>query len=190
MLVWTTTPWTLPSNVALAVDPELTYAEVELGERNYILAEARVEPVLGAEATVARRFPGAELVGTKYVRPFDLIPSDDAGPNSWTVHPGDFVTAEDGTGIVHLAPAFGADDYTMGQKYDLPMYNPLDEAGRFKEWIPVVGGLFVKAADQPLVEDLEQRGRLFRFGMAEHSYPHCWRCSSRSQTQMGRGVPQ
>ncbi|HEX9109105.1 MAG TPA: class I tRNA ligase family protein, partial [Longimicrobiales bacterium] len=119
-----------------------------------------------------------ELVGTKYVRPFDLILSDDAGPNAWTVHPADFVTAEDGTGIVHLAPAFGADDYAMGQKFDLPMYQPLDEAGRFREWIPQVGGMFVKEADAPLVEDMKQRGILFHYALQEHSYPHCWRCGS------------
>jgi len=178
-LVWTTTPWTLPSNVALAVHPGLMYVEVDAGERSYILAEDRVDAIFGEGAVIVNRWLGSELLGMAYVRPFELIPAAGAGPNAWTVLPGpEFVTAEDGTGIVHLAPAFGADDYAMGQKFDLPMYQPLDDAGHFQEDVPLVGGVFVKTADPTLVADMKRRGILFRFGMAEHSYPHCWRCSS------------
>ncbi|HET9986684.1 MAG TPA: isoleucine--tRNA ligase [Longimicrobiales bacterium] len=190
-LVWTTTPWTLPSNVALAVDPDLDYAEVEADGRCYILAQARVPALFGEDANVVARLKGRDLLGMRYRRPFDLVRLNGAGavaasgagaaelsPNAWTVLPGDFVTAEDGTGIVHLAPAFGADDFAMGQKYDLPMLRPIDDAGRFLPEIPLVGGVFVKAADEQLVEALQERELVFRYSLEEHSYPHCWRCSS------------
>ncbi|HET9948638.1 MAG TPA: class I tRNA ligase family protein, partial [Longimicrobiales bacterium] len=184
-LVWTTTPWTLPSNVALAVDPELDYVEVERDGRRYILAGARVAALFGEHANIVARLKGRDLLGMRYRRPFDLVRLDGPGaagaertPNAWTVLPGDFVTAEDGTGIVHLAPAFGADDFAMGQKHDLPMLRPVDDAGRFLPEIPLVGGIFVKAADERLVEALQQRELVFRYSLEEHSYPHCWRCSS------------
>jgi isoleucyl-tRNA synthetase len=179
-LVWTTTPWTLPSNTALAVHPELTYAEVEWQGRRLILAESRVAALFGEDAQVLRRHPAAELVGRRYRRPFDIVPALDAlaGESTWTVVAEDFVNAEDGTGIVHLAPAFGADDYAAGQRHGFPMLQPLDEAGRFQEGVALVGGLFVKDADPVLVEDLRARGLLFRHTLEKHSYPHCWRCRS------------
>jgi isoleucyl-tRNA synthetase len=176
-LVWTTTPWTLPSNVALAVHPELTYAEVEQGGRRLVVAEERVEPLFGAEARVLRRLAGSELVGQRYRRPFELLEAP-AGADAWRVVAEPFVTAEDGTGLVHLAPAFGADDYAAGQRHGLPMYRPVDDTGRFRESIPLVGGLFVKDADAPLVADLEARGGVFRHTLEVHTYPHCWRCSN------------
>src|SRR5690606_30263586 len=114
----------------------------------------------------------------RYRRPFDII---DAGPdadNAFRVVLEEFVTADDGTGIVHMAPAFGADDYAAGQRHGLPMYRPVDDAGRFREDIALVGGLFVKDADAPLVEDLRARGGVFRYSLETHSYPHCWRCRS------------
>ncbi|HSJ24411.1 MAG TPA: isoleucine--tRNA ligase [Longimicrobiales bacterium] len=185
-LVWTTTPWTLPSNVALALGPDLEYAEVAAdnddgagGPSSYILAAARVEALFGQDAQVLRRFTAQELEGTRYQRPFELIPEPERGVDSaWHVILEDFVTADDGTGIVHLAPAFGADDFAAGQRHGLPMFRPVDDAGRFREDIPLVGGHFVKDADPVLVDDLRPRGLVFRYSLETHTYPHCWRCRS------------
>jgi isoleucyl-tRNA synthetase len=179
-LVWTTTPWTLVANVALAVDPEIEYAEVER-ERGgrAILAAARVAALFGEEARVLRTFPGAELVGMRYRRPFDWVATrPEEEERAWRVVAADFVSDEDGTGIVHMAPAFGADDYAVGQRESLPVLLPVDDRGRFREEIPEVGGEFVKDADERLVRLLKERGTLFRFAREPHSYPHCWRCRS------------
>lgn len=177
-LVWTTTPWTLPSNVALAVNPDLVYAEVEKDGRRLILAEARVAAVLGEDATIVRRYHASELVGQRYIRPFDIVPPVVGDGDAWLVIAEEFVSAEDGTGIVHLAPAFGSDDYAAGQRHGLPMFKPIDDAGKFEADLPLVGGLFVKAADPVLLEDLTARGLVYRHSLEPHSYPHCWRCSS------------
>jgi isoleucyl-tRNA synthetase len=177
-LVWTTTPWTVPANVGLAVNAGLTYVEVAREGRRLIVAEALVERIFPEGAVVAARHRGDALVGLRYRRPLDLVPAPADSKNAWTVVAEDFVSAEDGTGIVHMAPAFGADDYAAGQRHGLPMLNPLDEAGCFLADIPLVGGLFVKDADPLLVEELRSRGALFRIGTQVHSYPHCWRCSS------------
>jgi len=177
-LVWTTTPWTVPSNVGLALHPHLTYVEAKAGGRRVILAEALLEKVLGEGAEVVRRYSADELNGRPYQRPLDLVPVPDDPGNSWTVVLEDFVSAEEGTGIVHMAPAFGADDYAAGQRHGLAMLRPLDDAGCFVAETPVVGGLFVKDADPLLVEELRNRGNLFSVGSTTHSYPHCWRCSS------------
>jgi isoleucyl-tRNA synthetase len=177
-LVWTTTPWTVPSNVGLAIHPHLTYVEAAVGGQRVILAEALLEKVLGEGAEVVCRYSADQLKGQRYRRPLDLVPLPEDPQNSWTVVLEDFVSAEEGTGIVHMAPAFGADDYAAGQRHGLAMLRPLDEAGRFSPEIPVVGGLFVKDADPLLVEELRTRGNLFSVGTTVHSYPHCWRCSS------------
>jgi isoleucyl-tRNA synthetase len=177
-VVWTTTPWTLPANAALAVHPELTYAEVRDGEARLLLAEDRVPALFGEEADIVRLWPASELIGRRYRRPFALIPEPEDAGAAWTVVSEEFVSAEDGSGVVHMAPAFGADDYASGQRHGLPMLRPVDDAGHFEEGIPLVGGVFVKDADPLLVEDLRERGGVFRFGTEEHSYPHCWRCSS------------
>jgi isoleucyl-tRNA synthetase len=177
-LVWTTTPWTVPSNVGLAVHPDLVYAEVAWEGRRLILAEARVGALFGEDAEVVRRWSASELVGRRYSRPLDLVPEPEDRQNGWTVVPEAFVSADDGTGIVHMAPAFGADDYLAGQRHGLPMLRPIDDAGRFHAEIPRVGGRFVKDADAELVEALREAGNLFRNTMEVHSYPHCWRCSS------------
>lgn len=183
-LVWTTTPWTLPSNVALAVHPDLVYVEVLHEGRRLILAESRVAAVFGEGAEVVRRYPAPELIGQRYLRPFDLVGGRAGGEweaqeaVAWRVVAEEFVSAEDGTGLVHMAPAYGADDYAAGQRHGLPMYTPIDDAGKFAEGIGLVGGLFAKAADPVLVSDLEARGLVFRHTLESHSYPHCWRCSS------------
>ena len=178
-VVWTTTPWTVPSNVGLAVHPELMYAEATDAEgRTVVVAESLVADVLGEDAPVTRTFPGSQLVGLRYRRPVDLVPAPDDPRNAWTVVPEDFVSAEDGTGIVHMAPAFGADDYAAGQRHDLPMLKPLDDAAVFHEDLDRIGGLFVKKADPVVVEVLRENGFLFRAETERHNYPHCWRCGS------------
>jgi isoleucyl-tRNA synthetase len=179
-LVWTTTPWTLPSNVALALHPDLEYVEVagDDGAHSYILAASRVAALFGEGARIVRRFDARELAGSAYRRPFELIDEGPDASGAFHVVLEDFVTADDGTGIVHLAPAFGADDFAAGQRHGLPLYRPVDDTGRFREGIPLVGGMFVKDADAVLVEDLRARGRVFRYTLETHSYPHCWRCRS------------
>ncbi len=177
-LVWTTTPWTLPSNIALAVHPDLPYVEVEHEKRRLVLAESRVHAIFGDDVAIKRRYTARELVGQRYLRPFDIVPVPAGAEKAWRVIAEDFVTADDGTGIVHMAPAFGQDDYLAGQKHNLPMLRPIDDAGVFLEGIPLVAGVFVKEADQVLLENLNRRGLVFKYSLETHSYPHCWRCSS------------
>ncbi|MEX2571578.1 MAG: isoleucine--tRNA ligase [Gemmatimonadota bacterium] len=177
-LVWTTTPWTVVSNVALAVNPELEYAEVDHEGRRLILAADRVTDLFGEGAEVVRRYRGSELLGTPYQRPFDWIPLEGERGSAWSVLAADFVSAEDGTGIVHIAPAYGADDYALGQEHGLPIFRPVDGRGNFPEAFPDVGGKFAKEADPALVRMLKESGAVFRFSREEHSYPHCWRCGS------------
>ncbi|HJQ21146.1 MAG TPA: isoleucine--tRNA ligase [Gemmatimonadaceae bacterium] len=182
LLVWTTTPWTLVSNVALAVHPDLDYVEVKRkgkDEPTLILAEARLAGVFGADWesrwTIERRLKGAAMLGWRYRRPLDWLPIPDGAEHELIVA-GDFVSAEDGSGIVHMAPAFGADDYAAGRKYGLAFLQPVDARGHFPADLPVAGGLFFKDADAPLTEELKRRGVLWKAGTITHSYPHCWRC--------------
>lgn len=178
LLVWTTTPWTLVSNVAVAVNPALPYAELEHGGERLILAARRVEPLFGDAASALRPVDARELLGLRYRRPFDLIPESEVGGEAWRIIAGAFVSDEEGSGIVHLAPAFGADDYAAGQEHGLPVLMPVDDEGRFRAGLPLVGGRFVKDTDELLMEDLRSRGLVFRAGREVHSYPHCWRCES------------
>ena len=178
LLSWTTTPWTVPSNTGLAVHPELTYVEVARDDHRYIVAEARAEALFGESAEIVGTLKGADLIGLRYRRPLEVVPMPDDAQNGWTVVGEDFVSAQDGTGIVHIAPAFGADDYAAGQKHGLPMLNPIDDAGRFHDYVDLVAGRFVKDADPALVDALRDRGLLFDAGRITHSYPHCWRCDS------------
>jgi isoleucyl-tRNA synthetase len=176
LLVWTTTPWTLVANTAVAVHPDASYAVARKsgdGDR-VVIADDLFARVLGDGWHVAARFRGQELVGTKYSRPFGLIEI----PDAHVVVPGSFVTTEDGTGLVHLAPAFGADDMETSRAHGLPVVNPVRPDGRFEEAIPMVGGMFFKDADPTLIADLEDRRLLFRAHEHEHSYPHCWRCGT------------
>jgi isoleucyl-tRNA synthetase len=175
LLVWTTTPWTLAANAALAVDPELTYVRTADG---HVLAEALVRAVLGEGVEIADRFPGRELVGAGYEPPFSFIPSEAWGPKAHTVLPADFVSAEDGTGIVHTAIAFGEDDFRLGAEQDLDVVNPVRLDGTYDERIGPYAGRWVKDADPELIEDLRARGRLLRAETLVHAYPHCWRCGT------------
>ncbi|MEA2275989.1 MAG: isoleucyl-tRNA synthetase, partial [Solirubrobacteraceae bacterium] len=181
LLIWTTTPWTLVSNAAVAVDPELTYVRAKTGplEAPVVLAEALVERVLGADPThpvqILGRFPGAALDGVRYEPPFGFLGADAYGERGHTVLLGDFVTADDGTGLVHTAIAFGEDDFRLGQQYGLNVVNPVRPDGTYDERIGPYAGRYIKDADPDLIEDLRARGRLLRAEDYEHAYPHCWR---------------
>jgi isoleucyl-tRNA synthetase len=174
LLVWTTTPWTLVSNTAVAVHPDETYALARKsghGDR-VVVADSLVHGVLGEGWHVVARVKGSDLAGATYQPPLRLV----SIPGAHRVVTASFVTTEDGTGLVHLAPAFGADDMEAGRAEGLPVVNPIGRNGRFEDGVPLVGGMFFKDADAPLVSDLADRGLLFRSQMHEHSYPHCWRC--------------
>jgi isoleucyl-tRNA synthetase len=182
LLVWTTTPWTLVSNAAVAVNPELTYARARAADgstdRTAILAEALVARVLGEDAEVLETFAGASLVGTAYDPPFPYLPAEAYGPKGHTVLPADFVTAQDGTGLVHTAIAFGDDDFRLGEQEGLNVVNPVRLDGTYDERIGPYAGRWVKDADADLIEDLRASGKLLRSESYEHSYPHCWRCGT------------
>ncbi len=178
-LVWTTTPWTLISNVALAVNKDVDYVKVKLLDENknpyyLILAEARIV-VLPQGYEVVEKYKGQDLLGWEYERLFDYVPVD---KKAFYVIDGDFVTTEDGSGIVHIAPAFGEDDYQVGKKYELPLINPVDKSGRFNEVVTDFKSMHVKEADAHIIQNLKSRKLLFKKETIEHSYPHCWRCKS------------
>jgi isoleucyl-tRNA synthetase len=179
LLVWTTTPWTLVSNAAVAVDPELTYVRAKAGplDAPVVLAEALVERVLGAEADVRvlNRFPGAALDGVRYEAPFPYLKSDAYGERGHTILLGDFVSADDGTGLVHTAIAFGEEDFRLAQQYGLNVVNPVLPDGTYDERIGPYAGRYVQDANPDLIEDLRARGRLLRAEEQLHSYPFCWR---------------
>ncbi|HEY1510084.1 MAG TPA: isoleucine--tRNA ligase [Solirubrobacteraceae bacterium] len=177
LVVWTTTPWTLVSNAAVAVDPELTYVRARAGDGPVqIVAEALVERVLGEGAEILDRFPGAQLEGARYEPPFEFIAGSEYGERGHTVLLGDFVTAHDGTGLVHTAIAFGDEDFRLGEQYGLNVINPVRPDGTYDDRIGPYVGRWVKDADADLIEDLRARDRLLRAESYEHSYPHCWRC--------------
>src|SRR6516162_4565090 len=173
-LVWTTTPWTLISNVALAVNPEVEYVKVSYKNEFLILAKDRLS-VMPEGTEIVASMPGRDLIGTEYERWFSFIPVD---KKAWYVIGGDFVTTTDGSGIVHMAPAYGEDDYQASLKYDLPMIQALDARGQFTEAVPPYAGKFFKAADPEITADLKSRGLLFKKETYTHSYPHCWRCDT------------
>ena len=175
LLVWTTTPWTLISNVAAAVGPNILYARARLGEEHLILAADLVTAVLGPDAVIEETFPGSELVGRRYQAPYGFVVPDKP---AWRVIPADFVATDEGTGIVHIAPAFGADDMLVGQANDLPVIIPVDEEARFTAEVTPWAGVFVKDADAGIMDELESRGVLYARQPYEHNYPFCWRCDT------------
>jgi len=173
-LVWTTTPWTLPSNLALAVAGDVDYAFVRTGGETLVLAAALVGRALGdAPHEIARTVKGSELAGLRYRRPFDYLASDCA--EACTVHTADFVTIEDGTGIVHIAPAYGVDDLALGQRAGLPVVHGVGLDGHFLPEVTPVAGMFFKDADAILIKELVARGLLWREQTYRHNYPHGWR---------------
>ncbi|WP_062211540.1 isoleucine--tRNA ligase [Streptomyces sp. NBRC 109706] len=175
LLVWTTTPWTLVSNTAVAAHPEVTYVVATDGRERLVVAEALVGKALGEgwEPT-GESFSGAEMERWAYQRPFELL--DFGGAEAHYVVTADYVTTEDGTGLVHQSPAFGEDDLRTCRRYGLPVLNPVRSDGTFEEGLDLVGGAFFKKADEALTADLAARGLLFAHVAYEHSYPHCWRC--------------
>jgi isoleucyl-tRNA synthetase len=176
LLVWTTTPWTLISNAAVAVGPEVEYVRVRLGDEVFVVAADLVERVLGEGAEVLARFPGSALARTAYEPPFTFI--SDYGPRGHTVLEADFVTTGEGTGLVHTAIAFGEDDFRLGEQYGIKLQNPVLPDGTFDERITDYRGRSVRDADADIVESLRERGRLLRAETYEHAYPHCWRCET------------
>ena len=173
-LAWTTTPWTLPSNVALCVNPNEAYVKVKHGEYVYYMAEALVETVLKENFEILERYTGKDLEYKEYEPLFDFV-----NPNKkcWFVTCDTYVTLTDGTGVVHIAPAFGEDDANVGRNYDLPFVQLVDAKGEMTKETPWAG-TFCKKADNPILVDLDQRGLLFDAPKYEHSYPHCWRCDT------------
>ncbi|MDX6601570.1 MAG: isoleucyl-tRNA synthetase [Solirubrobacterales bacterium] len=185
LLVWTTTPWTLPGNVAVAVAPEVIYVKARCGEETLILAEPLLERVLGEDVEVLDRLTGSELVGRHYLGPVFVL--NDREPGGFPVISGDFVTTEDGTGLVHIAPAFGEDDFKVAAENGIfdptsagTLYNPVSLDGRFDRRVSGFEGQLVKDPEvtAALIADLERRGLLFREQVYEHAYPHCWRCGT------------
>ncbi|MBR1970856.1 MAG: isoleucine--tRNA ligase [Clostridia bacterium] len=186
-LAWTTTPWTLPSNTALCVNPDETYAKVKANDGyTYYMAEALLDKVLGSLAnedapayTVLETYKGTELEGKEYEPLFDCVKPicESQGKKAHFVTCDSYVTMSDGTGIVHIAPAFGEDDANVGRKYDLPFIQLVDGNGNMTEETPFAG-LFVKDADPKVLVDLDSRGLLFDAPKFEHDYPFCWRCDT------------
>ena len=175
LLVWTTTPWTLVSNTAVAVNPKIEYQVIEVTNEEKterLVVATNLAAVLGEERKVIATFTGAELEHTRYVAPFDLAEI----PDAHYIVLADYVTVEDGTGLVHQSPAFGADDFAVCRKYGLPIVNPIAPDGHFLPELNLIGGVFFKDADKPLIKNLKSRGLLFKQQQYEHSYPHCWRC--------------
>ncbi|PQM47486.1 Isoleucine--tRNA ligase [Mycobacterium talmoniae] len=184
LLVWTTTPWTLPSNMAVAVNPDVTYVQVAAGERRYVLAEARLAAYareLGEEPQVLGSYSGDDLLGLRYLPPFPYFMDS---TNAFRVLPGEFVTTEDGTGIVHLAPAYGEDDKETGDRAGIVPVTPVDAKGRFDDSVPDYAGQHVFDANKAIIADLKNGtgpaapngAVLLRHETYEHPYPHCWRC--------------
>lgn len=202
-LIWTTTPWTLPSNLAIAVGPDIDYVVVHVGDdgdrdlvnEKVIIAQARMNDYareLGEKYTIVEHLSGQQLVGRRYAPIFDYFegrPDDEApGPNAWTIIPADFVSTEDGTGLVHIAPAFGEDDMNVCLAHDIHAVVPVDEAGRFTSEVPDYEGQQVFETNKKIIHDIRygtgpiehldksRRAVLVRLASYNHSYPHCWRC--------------
>ncbi|MGH7533659.1 MAG: class I tRNA ligase family protein, partial [Gemmatimonadales bacterium] len=188
LVVWTTTPWTLPSNVAVAVNPELPYGTYTTSAhpgRKFVIAATLVEKfaaMFGAELTpVGRPGPGSALVGLAYARPLDVVPLPDDRKHQIIV-PGDFVTAHDGSGLVHMAPAFGSDDFAAGKEYGLALVRPVAADGTFQgtTWPALEGKLVTdKSTNHLIIRRLKELGRWLHTEPHQHSYPHCWRCQSK-----------
>jgi isoleucyl-tRNA synthetase len=178
ILAWTTTPWTLPGNVALAVGPDLRYVKVRQKEGTYILAKERTAMLRGPWEVI-EEFPGSALTGKRYRPLFDgLDLRAETGKDAYYVAPADFVTVEDGTGVVHTAVMYGADDYELGQALDLPKRHTVDETGHFTAEVPHFAGRRVREVDPEIIDFLRTHGRLYASEGHEHSYPFCWRCDT------------
>ncbi len=175
ILAWTTTPWTLPSNVALCVNPSETYVKIKVENETYILAEALLESVIKSEYEIIEKYIGTDLCGLEYEPLFTFAKPD---RKAYFVVADNYVTMSDGTGIVHIAPAFGEDDSRVGKENDLPFVNLVNPQGKFVDAVEPWKGMFVKDVDKLVIRDLRDRGQLFEVIDFEHSYPFCWRCDT------------
>lgn len=183
ILIWTTTPWTLPANVAVMVHPDYTYARVRSGGETYILAEDRLEHVFsdtGKEYEVIERFPGSYLRGLGYRAPLlEEVPKQaKLSPAHFVVLSDQYVTLEEGTGCVHTAPGHGEEDHAVGEQYGLPDFCPVDDRGRFTEEAGKYVGKSVRETNEEIIMDLKSKGLLFKTERTRHRYPHCWRCKT------------
>ena len=178
LLAWTTTPWTLPSNVGLCVHADEDYAKVSYEGKTYILAKALVENVLGLDAKIIETVKGKSLEGLKYEPLFDFAPKEALNNNYCMVVCDNYVTLTDGTGIVHTSPAFGEDDARVAKAYDLPFIQLVDDTGCFKNEAYLFAGEFVKDADPKIIEELSKRGQMVKKLTYTHNYPFCWRCDT------------
>ncbi len=195
LLVWTTTPWTLISHAAVAAGPEIEYVRVRYDGEVYVVAKSLVERVFGGAAAdpaapggeaeeaggtfeFLAHLPGKALEGVRYEAPFDFIKGEDFGPLGHSVLIGDFVTTDDGTGLVHTALAFGEDDFRLGEQYGMTLQNPVRADGTYDERVPDFQGKLVFEHNHEIVAALEAKGRLLRAEAYEHAYPHCWRCGT------------
>jgi isoleucyl-tRNA synthetase len=180
ILVWTTTPWTLPSNVALAVGPKIMYVKIrDLHDNIYLCAKDRLSAYYKNESdyVIIEELPGSALVGMRYIPLFDYF-AKNISPDFFQVTAADFVSTEDGTGIVHIAPAFGEDDFQVGLALKLPLVCPVDEEGKFTDEVPDYKGKLVFEADDQIIRDIKNRGRLVQRGTIQHRYPFCSRCDT------------
>ncbi|MCG4572621.1 isoleucine--tRNA ligase [Clostridium cochlearium] len=175
ILAWTTTPWTLPSNVALAINKNFDYVEVKNNDEILILAKELVDSVIDGEYEIIKEFKGENILGLKYEQ---LLPFYTPEEEAFKVIHGDFVTLSDGTGIVHTAPAYGEDDNIVCKKYGLPMINLVDREGKFVDCVEPWKGIPVKKADPKIIEYMNEKGILYKSEKFTHSYPHCWRCDT------------
>ncbi|MDQ5883574.1 MAG: isoleucyl-tRNA synthetase, partial [Patescibacteria group bacterium] len=188
VLAWTTTPWTLPGNVALAVGEEIEYVKVKIENEFFILAKALKDKALkDKNFEIVSELKGKDLIGKSYKPLFDYYAKDESlanRQNGWKIYGADFVTTEDGTGVVHIAPAFGSDDMELGKKNNLPFVQHVDKSGHFKPEVKDFAGLFVKpkddhtSSDVEIIKHLAHSGLLFSKEKINHSYPHCWRCDT------------
>jgi len=180
-LAWTTTPWTLPANMALAVREDLQYVKVKVNSENLILSKDRLK-VLETDYTIMAEFKGSELVGKTYVPLFDMrpyLPKSEQGKPIYQIFKAPFVTTEDGTGVVHIATAFGEDDLELGKKENIAIFSTVDANGHIIKNLKISGeGKFVKEADKDIIENLKSRNLLFKAGTIRHTYPFCWRCET------------
>jgi len=186
LVAWTTTPWTLPGNVALAINPNFQYVKIKINNEYFILAKERLS-VIGFNYKIIEKIKGSKLIGLSYEPIFDYYSKDKNSKNrenGWKIYPADFVTIEEGTGIVHIAPAFGSEDMDLADKFHLPFVQHVSLDGKFKKEVKDFAGLAVKPKDSPQITDqkiidfLSKNNKLFKSEKITHSYPHCWRCET------------
>ncbi len=176
LVAWTTTPWTLPGNVALAVGPDIRYVRAQVADQTYIVAKDRLEIL--DQPKVRAEFSGRQLIGASYQPIFDSLTQSEKTKLTHTAVPADFVRTNEGSGIVHTAVMYGEDDFELGQKIGLPMYHTVGEDGRFNQRLPQFKGQLIQQASPKIIADLQARGRVLKLENYSHSYPHCWRCST------------